>query len=251
MRALTLVALLALAACGGNGGGVSAPSVVEPPKPSALAVPATLRAVWTPPDAALWRAAHYRANTVVLQIDSWGADHTTLAQMLRERGIGVMVYVEQVFTRPRAGWDAGWQQVQTWDKPFRDAGLLFGYHVMDEPAHRGNYGNGLRDDANAYVRGRGYDVLATEWIEYVTDAAGDRALRRPPGVRWYAVTCYDFGGRPKWHFQNCAEEYSRHPDWDTVVGQGFDAGNGLPDPALWENLAAKLNRGIIWWVDSE
>ena len=99
------------------------------------------------------------------------------------------------------------------------------------------------------LRSRGYDVLATEIIDAVTDR-NPRALGRPPGVRWYGVTCYDFGTpRPKWHFHNCAEEYERHPDWDLVIGQGFDAGNGVPSPVLWTGLATKLGRGIAWWVE--
>lgn len=235
--------LFTLAGCGG-GGNPASPGPVEPTPAPRLVAPDRLRAVWSGPDDALVRVSQRQANAVVLLIDTWSSDQTQLAAALRERGVVALPYVEQCFTQPRTSWAQCWSQVERWSAPLDAAGVLVGYHVMDEPAMKGLVG--IRDDANAYVRAKGWDVLGTEWIEYVTDQRKDPQPR--PAVRWYAVTCYDFGSpRTKWHFQNCAEEYTRHRDWDHVVGQGFDAGNGVPNPAKWEELAARLGRGIIWW----
>jgi len=242
-RCIIVSIVLITTACGG-----SSPTSPEPEpikQVQQLSVPSHFRGVWAEPDEALARTSRYQANLVILQIDSWGSDLGPLAEQLQSRGIGTMVYVEQVFQAPRSTWDAGWQRVETWVKPLKDAGILWGFHVMDEPALNGR--TGIRDEANAYVRQRGYDVFATEWIDYVSDQ-GTWKSPRPAGVRWYGVTCYDYGTpRTKWHIQNCSEEYARHLDWDVVIGQAFNAGNGIPDQAKWEAIAA--NRSIVWWVD--
>lgn len=252
--------LLTLAAAGGcsrGGGGVSGPSEIQTnaqaPVTAPLAAPARLRAVWATADRALGRVGAFQANAVVLQIETWGDDYTGLAARLRERGVGAMVYVKQCFTAPRSTWDACWARVEVLSKPLRDAGVLWGYHVMDEPALRGNYHTGLSRDANAYVRGRGFDVLATEWVEYVSDQKMYR-FPRPAGVRWYGVTCYGYGGTPSkpptWRASNCFEEYARHPDWDTmVIPASPDVCEGHKcDVGAWEAQAARLGRGVAFWV---
>lgn len=258
-KSIVCVMLVLLVGCGS---GASNPTSSDPvagaaslqsPTPPA-SVPPVLRSVWATTEDALTYSAAYQSNAVVLLIDSWGESHDTLALQLRQRGVGVLVFVEQCFYPvPRSGWDGCWVNVERWSKPFKDAGILYGYHVMDEPFKHGVPAS-VRNEANAYVRAKGYDLLGTEWIEYVSDQKMYK-FPRPAGLRWYAVTCYDFGGsgvkHAPWYFQNCAEEYERHPDWDTVVGQGFDAGNGVPPRDQWESLAAKLNRGIIWWAYGE
>jgi hypothetical protein len=126
---------------------------------------------------------------------------------------------------------------------------------LDEPAHHDQVSNGLRDTSNAYIRAKGFDVFSTEWIQYVTDSDPKRALGRPPGVRWYTVTCYAFQSRTPWHVQGCAEEYARHPDWDTVTipeGPAYNQATGYPwDLARWEAIAGNSRSIAFWSIESE
>lgn len=265
--AATTAVLLTLAAAGCGGGGAvtglgarerGAVTGLEPaaqaPVTAPLAVPGRLRAVWAPASRANGLLARLGLNTVLLQPESWADDLTSYAQWSRERGVGAIPYVGQCFEGPHAGWDACWASVERWSRPLRGAGILWGYQGLDEPALHGWVGNGLRDQSNVYIRARGFDVLSTEWIDYVTDRAGVRAVGRPPGVRWYGVTCYAYGSRTPWHVQGCAEEYARHPDWDTVViPEGHhNLAAGYPyDQARWEAIAGNMRSIAFWSPESE
>jgi len=161
-------ALLTVAAAGcGQGGGVTGPSeapTAQEAITAPLRVPDRLVAVWSGAGAAPGLVGRYEANTVLLLIDTWAEDLTPYATWARERGVGAIPFVEQCFTAPRSSWDACWTKVEAWAAPLRAAGLLWGFHVMDEPS-RSPLTAAMRDEANAYVRARGYDVLATEIME--------------------------------------------------------------------------------------
>ena len=251
----SVLLILALTGCG-QGEEVTGPmgestqDVSTPP----LLVPSRLRAVWAPATRAQTAVSRLGCNAVLLQVESWSDDMTGYASWSRERGVGAIPYVGQCFEAPRGTWDGCWARVEAWSRPLRDAGVLWGYQGLDEPALHDWVSSGLRDLSNVYIRARGFDVFATEWIEYVTDRAGTRALGRPPGVRWYGVTCYAYGGRTPWHVQGCAEEYARHPDWDTVViPEGhYNLAAGYPyDQARWEAIAGSTRSVAFWSVESE
>lgn len=262
MRRLAgVVCLAGLSACGGGGVDVAGPSAVDGPTAqqdavsAPLAVPGRIRAVWTTANRANGAVARLQANVVLVQPESWWDDLTGYARWSRERGVGAIPYVGQCFEHPRSAWDACWANVERWSKPLREAGILWGYQGIDEPALRGFVAGGERDAANAYIRARGFDVFATEWIDYVTDRAGARAQPRPVGVRWYGVTCYAYGSRTPWHVQGCAEEYARHPEWDTVVipeGEKYNRAAGYPwDLARWEAIAGSSRSVAFWAPESE
>ncbi len=251
----TVAAVLALAAiflvgCGKNGGlDVTGPSGDTPatqqaPVLAPLAAPARLRLVWGTADTAAGPVARFGANAVALQIGSWGEDVTQFARWARDRGIVVLPFVEQVFSAPRGSWDAGWSRVETWAKPLATAGVLVGWHVSDEWAHRGQ-AQAVRDEAVAYVRARSrLEVLNTEWV----DAALHRDYRQPQG-RWFGVNCYAYASRTPWTTRGCVETFERHPEWNLVVVPAFAGGNmaGPYDQAAWEGLANRTGKSIAFW----
>ena len=219
-----------------------------------LAIPGRLRAVWAPASRAGSAVARLNINTVLLQPESWGDNLPGYAHWSRERGVGAIPYVGQCFEGARAGWDACWATMERWSAPLRAAGILWGYQGIDEPALHDRVSDGARDASNAYIRARGFEVFATEWIEFVSDRKLHR-LGRPPGVRWFAITCYAYGGRTPWHVQGCSEEYARHPDWDTVVipeGPAYNQAAGYPyDQARWEAIAGNSRSVAFWSPESE
>lgn len=240
--------------CGGCGhsGGVTSPS--EPQEGlsapvSALPVPSRLRAVWAPATGAQTAISRLGANAVILQPESWSDDLTGYARWSRERGVGAIPYVGQCFEGSRGGWDGCWASVERWSAPLRAAGILWGYQGIDEPANHGLLG--VRDEADAYIRARGFEVLGVEWIESVKH----RDYRPPKGLRWFGVACYAFQSRTPWHVQGCAEEYARHPEWDTVVipeGPTYNRADGYPyDQARWEAIAGGSRSIAFWSPESE
>lgn len=252
MRKLCVIGLMVTAAgCGGGSAGPTAPTHQEAIT-APLAVPGRLRAVWAPVERANGAVARLGANAVILQIHSWGDDLTSYAAWSRDRGVGAIPYVEQCFLGPRSGWDACWANVERWSRPLAEAGVLWGYQVMDEPAAHGR--TPITPEAVAYVRARGFDVLHTETIEYVSDQRRYK-LPRPAGVRWYGVTCYAFDSRTPWHRGNCAEEYARHPDWDLVVipeSPEYNEAAGWPyDRGAWEAIAGQSRSIAFWAFESE
>jgi hypothetical protein len=184
---------------------------------------------------------------VLLQPESWGDDLTGYARWSRERGVGAIPYVGQCFEGPRSTWDTCWAAVERWSAPLRAAGILWGYQGIDEPALHDLIP--ARDVSNAFMRERGHDVFATEGIDYASDQRA--GLARPPGVRWYGVTCYAYGSRTPWTVEGCAAEYGRHPDWDIVVipeGPAYNQAVGFPyDQARWEAVAGST-RGVAFWA---
>lgn len=244
--------------CGGGAavtGPTDGPTVAQTPAVAPLAVPTRLRAVWAPADRAAGAVARLQANAVLLQVDSWGDDLTGYARWSRERGVGAIPYIGQCFEGTRASWDSCWASVERWSRSLREAGVLWGFQGVDEPALNGQVSNGVRDASNAYIRAKGFDVFAVEWIEYATDQRKD-AQRRPAGVRWYGVTCYAYQSRTPWHVENCAAEYARHPDWDTVIiPDGRDDLNraaGYPySRAQWEAIAGSGRSVAFYTVESK
>ena len=240
------VVLLTLAGC--DGGNVTGPSPVDSPTAqqepvsAPLRTPDRLRLVWGTMDTAAGPVVRFGANAVALQIGTWGEDVTPFARWARERGLVVFPFVEQVFTA--SDWPYYWAKVEAWAKPLADAGVLVGWHVSDEWAHRG-LPQTRRDEAIAFVRSRSpLEVLNTEWV----DAALHRDFRKPQG-RWFGVNCYAYGSRTPWHTQGCVETFERHPEWNLVVVPAFAGGNqaGPYDQAKWEAMADRTGKSIAFW----
>lgn len=248
-----MVAAAWLVGCGGDHSptGPSEAPIAQEAAIAPLAVPARLRAVWAPAGRAGGAVGRLGANAVILQIDSWGEDLTSYAAWSRERGVGAIPYVGQCFEGSLPYRDTCWGYVERWVAPLKAAGVLWGFQGIDEPALHGKTTQAA--EGVAYMRARGYDVLGVEWIEYVSDQRKYR-LPRPAGLRWYGVTCYAYGGRTPWHVQGCAEEYARHPDWDTVViPEGhYNQAEGYPyDRARWEAIAGSSRSIVFWSSESE
>jgi hypothetical protein len=182
-------------------------------------------------------------NTVLI-VPSYSDDAEQIAAALQARQRFAVLSTHHVFGGPRATWDQGWAHTRAWIEPFVRRGIVAAVYVVDEPLHNGIPAS-TRDEAIGIVRAAGFRTMVAEWIE-------PNALRaaRPP-VDYYGVTCYDWPGYGAWTLERCREAYRTHPDWNIVIGQGFDLQrrNGTPAQQVqaWREIA-QGRAGLLFWV---
>ena len=226
-RLLWLSPLALVVACGVSNHGTAPSTVPEPapaPAPPALS---TLRGDWIRGTDVVGAQLPAGSNAVVV-LPSYADDQPgEIARELQARRLAAVVFAGHIFHGDPSRWDADWSYFESrYLAPLRAAGVLVGAQPVDEPAH-----NGLSvervEAACRYVHARGLRTLTTEAVRYVDDGSSGPGYRRPrPATDWYAVTCYDDPGTV-YTVERCAELYARHPEWDVVAAQGFDAGRGL------------------------
>jgi len=181
------------------------------------------------------------ANTIIV-VPSYSDDAALIAKSLEARGQVAILSAHHVFGNPKSMWPAEWAHTQAWAAPFRSR--IVAVLVVDEPQ-----GNGIpdaqRDEAIGIVRAAGFRTVTTERVEWAGKG-------RPP-VDYWGICCYDFPGPGGWTLDRCITAYQDHPDWNLVIGQGFDLQerNGSPtvQARRWAELARSHRKaGLLYWV---
>jgi len=235
---------LMLGGCGDGGGSLTTPTrdlaLTDAPKSSIqLQAPARLKGQWTTAQEAPYVPGNH--NVVVITPSYARDDPQETARLLAERRLPAIVYAGHIYSQGPEKWAASWAYFETYLAPFKAAGVLVGIQAVDEPRHQGDKAFPFPDRANADAKARGYRVLATEWADQVW---GPWFTARPPGVDWWAVTCYPFPGT-KWTSQRCGE---RLTDYGTVDILGVIDGSGY-DAQPWIAEAEAKGRGWLIWEE--
>jgi len=189
-------------------------------------------------------AAH--GGNLVLVVPSYRDDPEAVALALEAGNKRAVLSAHHVFGGPPDQWQAGWAQTLRWAAPLTSRGLVAAIYVVDEPLHNG-IPVAQRDEAIAIVRASGYKTMIAEWIDSArNDTTG------PQRVDYYGVSAYDFGFFGP-TLQQALAEYANHPQWNFVVGQGFDlqSRNGSPQQQFtaWVDFARNTRRaGVVFWV---
>jgi len=238
--------VFALAACGG-GSAPTAPS--QPVAPPAVSRPADLpphifgafASSEDVPDAAA------NGGNVVLVIPSYADDALAVGAALRANGKVAILSAHHVFGNHESTWEAGWTQTKAWAAPFAE--LIAAVYVVDEPLWNG-IPPATRDRAIARVRADGYRTMVADWVEVAV-----RSPRAPSDL--YGATCYSWPGDGSWSMSRCEEAYRTHPEWNIVIGQGYDVyeggrkgdenGDTASQVARWAQFG-RAREGILFWV---
>lgn len=251
LRGCVLVAVVGMG-CGGGGGvtGPSeAPAVAPNPGPVVQAtLPPHIYGAFAASEDVPEAAAN--GGNVVLIVPRYEDDARAVASALRANGKVAILSAHHVFgTDPEAGWEKGWANTKMWAAPFAE--LIAAVYVVDEPVHNGIPGATVAR-AVERVRRDGYRTMIAEWAERA-------ALRNYvwPAVDLRGVTCYSWPGEGSWSMHRCEEAYRTHPEWNIVVGQGFDMyeggrkgdenGDTASQVARWAQLGRE-REGILFWV---
>jgi len=190
--------------------------------------------------------ASAHGGNAVLVLPSYAEDAETIALALETSNKQAILSAHHVFGGPRDQWEAGWAHTLTWAAPLTSRGLVAAIYVVDEPLWNG-ISEAQRDEAIAMVQVAGYKTMIAEWIDKArNDTTG------PHRVDYYGVTAYDFGSFGP-TLQQALTEYVNHPQWNFVVGQGFNlqSRNGTPQQqfAAWVDMARDTRKaGVVFWV---
>lgn len=189
-------------------------------------------------------------GNVVLIVPSYADDASIVASALRSNGKVAILSAHHVFGNPEATWEQGWAQTKKWAEPFAD--LIAAVYVIDEPGLQG-ISSAVVGRAIARVRADGFRTAMAEGV----DVANPRGYARPP-VDLFGATCYMWPGEGSWSMDRCEEAYRTHPEWNLVIGQGFDIYEGNRGSKVWngtveEQVArwVKLGRersGVVFWT---
>ena len=243
MRTLLAGLCLALFAC--NGASVTGPTPVDPEPVARVQarLPANIYGAFAASEDVPEMAAH--GGNVVLVVPSFVDDANVVASALRANGKVAIVSAHHCFGSSKASWAQCWAQTQSWMDPLQQSGLVAAVYVVDEPFLNGIPAD-VRNEAIAIVRASGYTTVVAEWVQEAIKNG------RAP-ADYFGVTCYMWPGYGSWSMDRCENAYNSHPEWNLVIGQGFDvyegAGNGDTQSQIARWVSLGRNRsGVIFWV---
>ena len=129
---------------------------------------------------------------------------------------------------------AEWEHTKRWAGGITVDAVL----VIDEPKHNGIPQEQL-DYAISLVRVDGYRTFVTETVQYADQR---------PNVDYFGVTCYDWPGIGSHTLDQCITYYQDHPEWNVVIGQGFDWQPRSGTVTAQMNAWLTLRRPVFYWV---